>query len=238
MSSIEESESLDQLGSLRFFGFTLATISTLTAGYFTVWVYTNKNVRVVKALQPEFLMTLSGGMVLMGLSLIPSSIDDQIASQNGCNIACNAHMWLVIMGFNIALSPVFTKLQRIILVYECSRNFRRISLRPIDVMRPFAIIVGISFLTLLMLTIVGPYRWERFESSSEEGSSSSSSYGVCVSSNDLADWIARIIFICLELLWLSFLAGRHGWQEGLAPSMQRAHGWELLSLAWRTFIFW
>jgi 7 transmembrane sweet-taste receptor of 3 GCPR len=138
------------------------------------------------------------------------SIDDQIASQNGCNIACNAYWWLVVLGFNIALSAVFTKLQRIIMLYECSRNFRRISLRPIDVMRPFAIIVGISFLTLLTLQIAGPYTWERIDST-KEGSNSPYSYGFCVSSNELVELIALIIFICLDLT-VMIISGCKAWR--------------------------
>jgi 7 transmembrane sweet-taste receptor of 3 GCPR len=210
MRLLQNEESLNQLGSLRYFGFTLAAISTITAAYFTIWVYQNKNVRVVKALQPEFLMTVSGGMLIMGLSIIPLSIDDQFASQNGCNIACNAYLWLVVLGFNIALSAVFTKLQRIIMVFECSRNFRRISLRPLDVMRPFAIIVGISFSTLLTLQIVGPYTWERIDST-EEGSTTPSSYGFCVSSNELVELIALCIFVFLDLT-VMIMSGCKAWK--------------------------
>ena len=59
-------------------------------GGFTVYY---RNSRTIKASQPIFLLLLISGIFLMALSIIPLSFDDEIASEQGCSIACMSVPW-------------------------------------------------------------------------------------------------------------------------------------------------
>lgn len=86
MTVLPSNES-NHLGSIRALGFTLMGIILFTSTSFAVWVFCNRNQRVVRALQPIFLMTICAGVFIMGSAILPISIDDEIASLEDCSIS-------------------------------------------------------------------------------------------------------------------------------------------------------
>jgi hypothetical protein len=85
---------------------------TLSIALF-VFTFVKRKARVIRAAQPPFLLMLCVGTLVMASSIIPFSIDDSIASQSGCSIACASRTWLVAVGFCVAFSALFSKLWRI-----------------------------------------------------------------------------------------------------------------------------
>ena len=83
---------------LSFFAITWA-FALLCGG----WTEMYRNNRVVKVSQPPFLRLIILGCLIMASSIIPLSIDDSIASQKGCSIACMSFPWVgtIVLCFSL-----------------------------------------------------------------------------------------------------------------------------------------
>jgi hypothetical protein len=153
-------DELNQLGSIRAVGLSLLAIHFLNAVFYSVWVYWNRQLRIVKTMQPIFLVTIRIGVGVMVLGIVPLSIDDGIASTRGCDIVCMSVPWLLSLGFTLAFSALFSKLWRIFKLFN-NQNFRRAKVIEKDVLAPFATLFTLSFAVLLTWTLVDPVHWSR-----------------------------------------------------------------------------
>ena len=124
---------LNQLGPIRAVGFTLFAVIAFTSISFAAFVFCHRRQKVVRALQPIFLVTICFGVLVMGSTLVPLSIDDEIASQRGCDVKCMSLPWLLSFGFSIAMSALIAKLWRINKLFGATRRFRRVQVRAKDV---------------------------------------------------------------------------------------------------------
>ena len=97
---------------VRIFGLTLCGISLLLSIGFTIWTLIHRNNEIVKASQPIFLGMLCFGSLLLGLSIIPLSLQDPI-QQEILDAACASTPWLVSFGFIVAFSALFSKTMRV-----------------------------------------------------------------------------------------------------------------------------
>ena len=176
---ISPQQELNQLGSIRFVGFALSLVVGLSALFFTSWVLRNRELRIVRTLQPAFLVTISTGTLIMGLTMIPLSIDDEIAPDRGCSIACMSRPWLLSMGFTVAMSALFSKLWRINKLFR-SAGVRRIRVQEKDVIGPFAVLFTLNFLFLFLWTLIEPFQWVRIEVEDQPWNT----IGVCRTSKD------------------------------------------------------
>jgi hypothetical protein len=153
-------EELNQLTSIRAVGLSLVAISVLTAVFYAVWVHWNREIRIVKTMQPIFLVTICIGVGVMELGIVPLSIDDGIASTRGCDIACMSVPWLLSLGFTLAFSALSSKLWRINKLFH-NQNFRRARVTEKGVLAPFATLFTLNFAVLLVWTLVDPVTWSR-----------------------------------------------------------------------------
>lgn len=165
---------LNQLGAVRIVGYVLATVIFLLAGYCVWWVYSYRKERVVRASQPLFLVTIALGSLLMAATIIPLSIDDAVASQTGCNIACMMSPWLFSVGFVTSFAALFSKLWRINKIFQSNR-FQRVKVTEKDVLVPFAVLFFVNFALLLAWTIADPLIWDR-----KQADDFNNSYGRCI----------------------------------------------------------
>jgi hypothetical protein len=105
---------LNYIGTpLRVIGLSMSAIAVALSLAFASWTFLLQNNRVVMASQPEFLILICVGTAILGLSIIPLSIDDSVTTQRGCDIACMATPWLFSIGFVLAFSALFSKTWRI-----------------------------------------------------------------------------------------------------------------------------
>jgi hypothetical protein len=153
-------EELNHLGSVRAVGLSLMAIAVLTAVLYAVWVYWNRQLRIVKTMQPIFLVTICIGVGVMALAIVPLSIDDGIASTRGCDMSCMSIPWLLSLGFTLAFSALFSKLWRINKLFH-GQNFRRFKVTERDVLAPFATLFTLNFVVLLTWTLIDPAYWSR-----------------------------------------------------------------------------
>jgi len=96
---VTENPKYNHLGVVIAAGLTMTTIVIATSLAFAAWTIFNRKSRAVRASQPEFLVAICFGTLVMGLAIIPLGIDDGNASQLRCDISCMSVPWLVSSGF-------------------------------------------------------------------------------------------------------------------------------------------
>jgi 7 transmembrane sweet-taste receptor of 3 GCPR/5'-nucleotidase, C-terminal domain len=149
---------LNKPGSIRAVGLTLMGLAVCCSVFFGLWVVRHRQKRIVKAMQPQFLTTICFGVLVISLSIIPLSIEDDIAKQSGRDMACMATPWLLSMGFTIAILSLYAKLWRINQVFN-GQQFRRVTITSKSVTAFCGVLATINFTVLLLWTLLDPLRW-------------------------------------------------------------------------------
>ena len=144
--------------TLRSICLALVAMVLLLSFAFNGWTVMHWPQRVVRASQPVFLLLICIGTLLMGVSIIPLTFDDQITES--MDAACMAVPWLLCLGFGITFSALFAKTFRVNRLF--SSNFRkRVQLTARDVMAPIVIVATGNILVLGLWTGLHPLRWTR-----------------------------------------------------------------------------
>jgi len=156
-----------------------------------VWTWRKREMHVVKAAQPPFLVQICVGILIMATSIFPMSLggggEDEVSNPWKYNAACQSTMWLLCLGFVVSFSAIFSKTLRLNKVMNAGAAIRRIQVDAKDVMRPFAALITINVVMLLGLTFVAPYKYSRVEVDNyDQFGRSVESYGKCKSSSNLS----------------------------------------------------
>ena len=154
-------ENFNHLGSIRAVGLTLMGLAMVLSLFFSAWTYKNRSHRIVKLSQPHFLQLICAGTFIMAACIVPLSIDDGIASNQGCDIACMSTPWLLSMGFATVFSALFAKIWRVHKVVNSARSMLRVVVRERDAMRPIVVVFLINIVLLVCWTMIDPLRWQR-----------------------------------------------------------------------------
>jgi gamma-aminobutyric acid type B receptor len=112
---------VNQLGSIRVYGYILVTIIFMCSVGFGTWSMKYRSSQIVRASQPFFLVMICAGTMVLGASIIPLGIDDGDASPLSCSLedydacdrACMAVPWCLMLGWSIVFSALFSKLWRV-----------------------------------------------------------------------------------------------------------------------------
>ena len=168
--------SLAKPGSIRASGLVLMGLAIFTAIFFAVWVLVHREKRIVKAMQPQFLTTVCFGMLVIATSIVPLSLEDDIRTQAGRDIACMASPWLLSLGFSIAILSLYAKLWRINQVFN-GQHFRRVTVTSKEVSITCVVMATINIILLLVWTFVDPLRYEKRSVENEPWNQ----YGTCSS---------------------------------------------------------
>ena len=206
VAELAQPSETNHLESVAFFGYTSAALILASSLCFFGWVQKNRQARVVSVMQPFFLSTLLVGILIMGSSLIPLSIDDAVASDRGCNIACMAFPWLLFVGFEITIAAVFSKLWRINKVLNEDR-FRRVEVREKDVVLPSIVMSSFVFIFLFVWTLVDPVQWKRLQRDDQQWNT----YGRCIvgAGVGMAMMVSTIVVVTIMFVssgWQAFKA--------------------------------
>ena len=127
---------------LRIASWAMFVIVILLSIGLSVWTYWNHKTRVVRASQPIFLQMICVGVIITAMTIVANMIDDSVASDRGCDIACNAVPWLLSLGFSIVFAALYTKTYRISLILDSSSHFRRVVVTYRDVLKPMIVHLG------------------------------------------------------------------------------------------------
>ncbi|CAB9505250.1 Gamma-aminobutyric acid (GABA) B receptor [Seminavis robusta] len=192
----------ETLERVRPYGLVLSALVVASAVAWSVWVVRQADHRVIRASQPVFLHMMCGGVLIMGLSIIPLSIDDSIAGSNdGCDKACMAFPWLLSMGFSITFAALFSKIRRINMIVANTKQFRRVTVSTSDVMVPFVVICSLNVTILSIWTIVDPLVWMREDSSSSSSAEGGvASVGYCSFNDSVFSVTCSILLVLVNFM--------------------------------------
>ena len=84
----------NHLTGIRPVGLALFVIAASASIVCGIWTHVYRNSRVAKASQPFFLGLICVGCLVMSSAIIPLSIDESIASPEGCSKACKSIPWV------------------------------------------------------------------------------------------------------------------------------------------------
>lgn len=127
--------------SLRLSGYALAGTVILCSVAASFWTaHGREKSRVIIASQPIFLLWITVGTALMGASIIPLAMDDEVSAQP----PCMAPFWLFTLGWCFAFSALFSKTRRVNMIFHNPR-FTRIKVSACDVILPMACLLAGTF---------------------------------------------------------------------------------------------
>jgi len=139
--------------------FGLCGIAMFASLFFLHFTISKREHRIVRASQPKFLSLICFGCLLMASAIIPLSMDTLVASERGCDVACQSKYWLVSVGFCLTFAALFSKLWRVNRVMKNAKGFKKVKITPLDVIVPGAVLLGCNFLVLIIWTILSPMTW-------------------------------------------------------------------------------
>ena len=148
------------------------------------WIKARNKDRVVIASQPFFLYLICFGMATFMATIVPLGVDEQMASREGCTVACNAVPWLLSVGFCVAFSAMFTKTQRVNKIFKNAR-FTRIKVTPLDVLTPMLACLGTNLLLLIIMTVIKPVEWKMQVLEEDSFDRPTETWGFCDWSNSV-----------------------------------------------------
>ncbi|KAL7554818.1 hypothetical protein ACHAWF_018402 [Thalassiosira exigua] len=165
----------------------LASVVFASSLFFSGWTVRHRKERVVRSSQPMFLHMICAGTLLMGASIVTLSIDDGIASERACSVACMLNHWFLAIGFAFAFTSLFAKEWRINKIFH-NPSLRRIKVEPKDVIVPLVVLLGINILVLTLWTALSPMTWDRyFVGTVDKYGRDLESVGMCV--GYAKDWV-------------------------------------------------
>ena len=93
----------------RAIGYILMGIVMVLSVVSVVWLFLYRDERVVRSSQPLFLLMVSVGSFIMSTTIFTLSVEEGILSDVGLDSACQANVWLYLIGAIIAFSALLAK---------------------------------------------------------------------------------------------------------------------------------
>mmetsp|Transcript_9051 Transcript_9051/g.21526 ORF Transcript_9051/g.21526 Transcript_9051/m.21526 type:complete len:714 (-) Transcript_9051:135-2276(-) len=197
------------VGELRYVGYTLFGIVAAMATLFIGWAFVHRHVRVVKVAQPQFLIMVALGSVIMCSAILPLGFDDatsQVPDHQGI-VVCMTPMWLLIVGFSLTYSSLFAKIYRVNLIFKSGERFARVTMKQREVWIPLSSLLFVNGAILLCWTLIDPLRYIRLDEEGLDGwDRPISSYGTCQSENPLPYLIPLGLLNVLVLVFANWSA--------------------------------
>lgn len=174
MSSGNNKPNLNQLNRpTRAAGYSLMGIVLSLSVFFAIWIALYRQSRVVKTMQPIFLIPVCMGIFISTLSILPLGLDDGVISN--VDTACMSIPWLNGIGISLKLSALFSKLWRVNKIVN-GPSFQKKIVTAKDVMWPLLTLLSLNLIILVIWTIVDPVEWVR---EPVYGEDYSNTYGYC-----------------------------------------------------------
>jgi hypothetical protein len=150
---------------IQIAGLFLASVAFIGVVGTGLWVFANRQNKLIKAGQPAFLYLLCFGAALVAPSSIFMAFDesDGLTTEQLSGM-CSAFPWFFIVGYLLMYSALICKLWRLSKVLQ----MRRKAVLAQQVLRPILIIMGCCFVILMVWQIIDPVVWVR-EGISEKG---------------------------------------------------------------------
>ncbi|CAB9524750.1 acid type B receptor subunit 2 [Seminavis robusta] len=190
---------------LQAVGWTMSAIVVVLAVSASGWVLIHGKERVILAAQPIFLHVVFSGVAILGLSIVPLSIDEGTARTiEGCNGACQSFPWFLSVGFSLIFSALSAKTHRVNRIMQ-NAGFRRVIVSSWDVAKPMFVVLAANVLVLSLWTALSPLQCETEVLAMDPFGRPIETTGFCTSDDSLAYWITLgvinlgpLVFSCYE----------------------------------------
>jgi ABC-type sugar transport system substrate-binding protein len=173
----------NHIGNLRYVGIALFAVVAFFSTMFAFWTFSKRDVRIVTASQPQFLLLICFGAFMSALSLLPLSVDssdDGNYSGDSANRLCMSIPWLNSIGFTIMFSALFAKTRRINKIIHNPFPYTRLKVTLSDLYWPLALLFTVNMITLVTWTFVAPLEFKRENhAGTDEWNRVISTYGTC-----------------------------------------------------------
>lgn len=166
-------------------GFVLIAVSLTISIGSALWLIVNRQERLVKASQPEFLVVMCFGASLVAISLVFISFDENKGwSESKLSKACATFPWFFILGYEVQYCALVCKLWRLSKLLQMRR--RTVAVK--QVLLPFAVVTFGILAVMTIWTIQDPFQWER----DFVGDNPRNTYGRCEMANTVATYLAPL----------------------------------------------
>jgi gamma-aminobutyric acid type B receptor len=201
------------LGSLKIVGFVSFSMVATLAVACIYWTYSKRNIRVVKASQPLFLIMIATGVLIMSGALIPLSLPDS-SNQQFQNNNCMATPWLLVLGFSCTFAALFSKTWRINQIFNCpDGNYARVVVKETDVLIPFCALMTTNVIIMACWTALNPLvQTVNSKAGTDLWGRTISTYYACESVEEEGVWVFLVplglinIGVLLVAFWQAFRA--------------------------------
>lgn len=179
--------------SIRIFGWFLLSTILLSSLVGIFMVSKLRRTPMVKAAQPEFLLIVFCGCIIMGSSIIPMSYQEPLPPQR-LDASCMSTLYHFSIGFVACFSALYIRLDRVHKVLKGARQFRRVRVHVPQALPPRLILLIINLLLLITWHLVDPMQWTRqpYPHAVDSFGRSTSTHGTCSSQNQTIEtlfWI-------------------------------------------------
>ncbi|CAJ1955599.1 unnamed protein product [Cylindrotheca closterium] len=197
------------VGELRYVGYALFGIVATMATSFMGWAFVHRRMRVVKVAQPQFLIMVALGSLIMCSAILPLGFDDatsQVSDHPGITV-CMTPVWLLIVGFSLTYSSLFAKIYRVNLIFKSGERFARVQMKEREVWIPLTSLLLANGVILLTWTLMDPLKYTRLDEEGLDGwDRPISSYGTCQSENSVPYLVPLGILNGVVLLFANWSA--------------------------------
>lgn len=202
---------MNRVGSLKYVGYTLFGVIAAFALCLMAWVFWRRNVRVIKVAQPNFLLMIALGVIIMASCMIPLGMDDFDVGgvcmpedpSVHCTAICMGIPWTASIGFVLTFSAMYAKTRRINAIFHSEGGFARVKVSERDVLPPLLLLMTINVTILICWTILDPLVYQRqADHSRDEWNRVISTYGACKSENSAA-FLGPIMVVNFAVLVLA-----------------------------------
>ena len=171
--------------SILALALSLAGVAMLMSIGWMYFVEHYKDRPSVRSSQPFFLHMNCIGCFLMAFSVVFRAFQEPLPSHI-LDFACMADYWFVSVGFITAFSSILCKTLRLNRLFRKAKTFRKIKVKPRDVVYPFFILLGLNVIILTVWSTVSPLRRKRIpiENYDRFGRKINNSFGICMSDNE------------------------------------------------------
>lgn len=199
----------NRIGQIAICGYILFALIVIEAIGFSYWTFHCRNLKVVKASQPLFLIMVAFGVLIMACTIIPLSFDDSTAKTDSTGI-CMSVPWLYSTGFTITFAALYSKTRRINHIFHSGETFARVEVKPHHVLIPFLVLLSLSTIVLLCWTVLDPLTYVRVNHAGVDGwNRVISTYGTCRSNHGLRFFVPLVILNVIVLIianWQAYQA--------------------------------
>lgn len=176
---------------IQIAGLVLASVAFLGVVGTGLWVFANRQNKLIKAGQPEFLYLLCFGAALVAPSSIFMSFDENDGlTTDQLSGMCSAFPWFFIVGYLLMYCALICKLWRLSKLMQ----MRRKAVHAKQVLFPILMIMGCCFIILIVWQSIDPVTWVRV-GISDKGQPYET-YGECTSEKyGIMPFLIPIVFL-------------------------------------------